>query len=63
MALTNLQLKEWLATLADDSLVGVDEGGLILQEAGTDAYLEIGGMPEPYHVEAPPIPGSHAQDD
>lgn len=44
-------LKQWLETLDPKSSVGVDEGGLTLIEVNesgkrTDAYLEIGGIPE-----------------
>jgi hypothetical protein len=44
-------LTAWLATLAPDSSVAVDEGGLALVEIDsrgelTGAYLEVGGVPE-----------------
>lgn len=43
------ELKAWLETLAEDSTVAIDEGGLTLVELGsndlpTGAYLEVGGM-------------------
>ena len=40
------ELKNWLETLAEDDFVGVDDGGLCLVVLDTDAYYEIGGMPE-----------------
>lgn len=44
------ELQRWLATLAPDSSVGVDDGGLTLVEVSaaralTGAYHEIGGLP------------------
>jgi hypothetical protein len=45
-----IQVKEimrWLSTLDHESYVGVDEGGLILLASRSDAFLEIGGMPDP----------------
>ena len=36
----------WLMTLPENELVGIDEGGLALEPVHTDAYFEIGGMPE-----------------
>lgn len=49
MAVTVRELKEWLATLDENDLVGVDEGGLCLRvnEEHSESYYEIGGMPEP----------------
>lgn len=48
MAMTNTELKDWLATLPADAHVGVDEGGLTLRVVEDDqAYLEVGGMPDP----------------
>ena len=46
--LSNLALKNWLATLPDDAQVGVDEGGLNLVVFGDgEYYLELGGLPLP----------------
>jgi hypothetical protein len=38
-------LKEWLATLSDDSEVGIDEGGLELVSDDQVGRLEVGGFP------------------
>lgn len=47
MAMTVREIKEWLNTLQDDDLVGVDEGGLCLELVGDpESYCEIGGIPE-----------------
>lgn len=45
------ELKRWLGSISDDSFVAIDEGGLALVELDengieTDAYLEVGGIPE-----------------
>lgn len=40
------ELKSWLGVLADDAMVGIDEGGLTLQTPDGAATLEIGGLPE-----------------
>jgi len=41
------ELQRWLATLAADDGVGVDDGGLTLvSHKQPDVYLEIGGIPE-----------------
>ena len=48
MSVSVFELKRWLDTLAEDTEVGVDEGGLTLVTTetadGTSCYLEIGGM-------------------
>ena len=47
MAMQVAELREWLATLTDDQLVGVDDGGLCLQVVDDpETYCEIGGLPE-----------------
>ena len=47
MAMQVVQLREWLATLNDDQLVGVDDGGLCLRVVDDpEPYCEIGGLPE-----------------
>jgi hypothetical protein len=46
MAMTVSEIKEWLDSLPADALVGIDDGGLALQQIGAEAYLEIGGIPE-----------------
>jgi hypothetical protein len=41
------KLKMWLATLAENDYVGIDEGGLTLYSVEEpQAYVEIGGLPE-----------------
>jgi len=47
MAMQVSEIREWLDTLNDDDLVGVDDGGLCLRVVDNSApYLEIGGMPD-----------------
>jgi len=47
MAMTVREIKEWLNTLQDDDLVGIDDGGLCLEVAeDPGTYCEIGGLPE-----------------
>lgn len=47
MAMTVREVKEWLDSLGDEDLIGIDEGGLALQSIGRiGIYLEIGGIPE-----------------
>jgi len=48
--MTTKEVKAWLETLAPDSNVAVDEGGLTLielddREHRTGMYLEVGGSP------------------
>lgn len=45
MAMQAREIEEWIKTLDPDDQVGVDEGGLTLVVEGSDACLEIGGMP------------------
>jgi len=46
MAMRVDEIKDWLNTLNDDDLVGVDDDGLALQLLGDeDTYCEIGGLP------------------
>jgi hypothetical protein len=45
------EVKRWLETLAPGSSIGIDEGGLTLREVTaqnemTEAYCEVGGIPE-----------------
>ncbi len=40
------EIKSWLSTMEDETMIGIDEGGLILSEVGGPAYLEVGGIPE-----------------
>lgn len=48
MAMTVRELKDWLKSLKDDDLVGIDEGGLAIQvQYNNDVYLEIGGVEGP----------------
>lgn len=47
MAMSVEEIREWLDTLNENDLVGVDDGGLALRVVGDDeSYCEIGGMPE-----------------
>lgn len=46
MAMTVSEIKELLDSLPADASVGIDDGGLALQKVGTEAYLEIGAIPE-----------------
>jgi hypothetical protein len=46
MAMRVDEIMEWLKTLREDDLVGVDDGGLMLEVVDNSAeYLEIGGLP------------------
>lgn len=49
MAMTAKKVKEWLATIDDEKMVAIDEGGLTLVVKGERSYLEIGGIPEATH--------------
>jgi hypothetical protein len=40
------ELQAWLNTLDDDDCIGIDDGGLSLVVLDSNAYYEIGGMPE-----------------
>jgi hypothetical protein len=47
MTMSAKEIREWLETLREDDLVGVDDGGLCLRVAGNPAiYCEIGGICE-----------------
>jgi hypothetical protein len=47
MAMSVAEIREWLDTLNENDLVGVDEGGLCLEVVDNPGvYLEIGGIPE-----------------
>jgi hypothetical protein len=47
MAICKEELKQWLDTLPEHDEIGVDAEGLNLtSKLDTEAYLEIGGMPE-----------------
>jgi hypothetical protein len=47
MAVTIKELRKWLDNFEDDTMVGVEEGGLTLEVVGLpQAYFEIGGSPE-----------------
>ena len=46
MAVTKKELIDWLNSLDDDDLIGIDDGGLILTVGGKEDYYEIGGLPE-----------------
>lgn len=45
MAILVSELERWLSRLSSDAEVAIDEGGLILSEVGSGAYIEIGGEP------------------
>ena len=45
--MSNAEIKDWLATLPEETNIGVDEGGLTLVVEESNAYLEIGGIPGP----------------
>ncbi len=45
------ELQDWLGTLNDGDMVGIDDGGLTIVVAGSDAYLEVGGIPEEEEAE------------
>ena len=40
------EIEAWLSNFPDDTMVGIDEGGLTLREPRSGAYIEIGGIPE-----------------
>ena len=47
MAMTVKEMKDWLKDLDDRELVGIDEGGTIIQTVKDyKIYLEVGGIPE-----------------
>lgn len=56
--MSNADIKAWLAALAEDAKIGVDEGGVTLVVLGDDRYLEVGGIPNPdvKPVPTPPPP-------
>jgi hypothetical protein len=44
------EVRDWIATLYDDSSIAIDDGGLVLVEIARDgtltgAYIEVGGTP------------------
>lgn len=45
MAMEAKEIKEWLATVADDKMIAIDEGGLTLMVKGERSYIEVGGIP------------------
>ena len=46
MAVTKRDLEEWMNTMENDTLIGVDDGGLSLVNCDNGEWLEIGGVPE-----------------
>lgn len=47
MAMSVSEIKDWLNTLEDDTLVGVNDDGLALEVVGDPyTYCEVGGIPE-----------------
>jgi hypothetical protein len=47
MAMLVSEIIVWLESLDDDTLIGIDDGGLQLQEAtNSENYLEVGGIPD-----------------
>jgi hypothetical protein len=45
MAMEAKEIKEWLATVADDKTIAIDEGGLTLVVKGERSFCEVGGIP------------------
>lgn len=54
MALTIDELKKWVDAQSPDDTVAVSDGGLILVTKQSEAYLEVGGVPEEEIHEWPP---------
>lgn len=48
MAMSVAEIRDWLSSLSDADLVGVDDGGLCLRVVGREeeVWCEIGGLPE-----------------
>ena len=49
--MTKQEVLEWIETIADDSYIAIDEGGLSLVEVNadhkqTESYLEVGMTPD-----------------
>lgn len=42
--ITATELMEWCQSLPTDAMVYVDEGGLTLVAADSEAYIEVGGL-------------------
>jgi hypothetical protein len=50
------ELRGWLAGVASDEMVGIDDGGMILCVHGDpDHYLEIGGLPDEPELAEPDL--------
>lgn len=46
MAMAVNEIREWLNTLNDDDMVGINDDGLALEVVGEPgSYCEIGGIP------------------
>jgi hypothetical protein len=45
MAMKAKEIKDWLATVDDEKMVAVDDGGLTLVVKGERSYCEVGGIP------------------
>lgn len=45
MAMEAKEIKEWIATVADDKMIAIDEGGLTLVVQGERSFCEVGGIP------------------
>jgi hypothetical protein len=46
MAMPKKELERWLSTLEDETWIAIDDGGLAIVDLDSDAYIEIGGVPE-----------------
>lgn len=58
------ELRRWLEALPDDAGVAIDDGGLCLVEIDasgrqTDAYMEIGGIPDEETADEAAEPEAH----
>lgn len=47
MAISAKEVIRWLRTLDQDAEIAIDDGGLTLVEIDGEAYLEVGGFPDP----------------
>jgi hypothetical protein len=48
MAISKLELLNWVSSIPDKNDIAIDDGGLALVVVGNeDIYLEVGGIPEP----------------
>lgn len=47
MVMTARDIRAWIETVPDDAEVGINDDGMCLEVVGSDAYLEVGGLPLP----------------